>query len=160
MRPCVLFVLGMSSLAFSQSTAVSGYAIDYVAAPGAYAAPFLPRLVTPEATFLTPPLQVGAENATAGNVAGAGNLISAQPVTNEDEDLAFPVFSTSSALQAQFEMSLSQVRAQADVFNSGAAIPQDAYGVAQLAGGRAANQPASRRFTNDDIQRMKDPVAR
>jgi hypothetical protein len=38
--------------------------------------------------------------------------------------------------------------------NLGAAIPESAYGLAQLAKGYSA-PPARRKFTNDDIERLK-----
>ena len=66
------------TLGFSQTTVVSGYADNYVPEPGMYAAPFVPRVSTPVASFATPPLQVGARNATEGNVAGAGNTTAGQ----------------------------------------------------------------------------------
>jgi hypothetical protein len=124
-------VLATSTLACSQITIISGFATNYAAVPGAYAAPFVPRLVTPEAVFATPPLQVGAENATAGNVVGVSSLVSGQPS---------PAF---------------EVKAHTTPgLNLGAAIPESAYGVAQLAKGYSV-PPARRKFTNDDIERLK-----
>ena len=124
-------VLATSTVACSQITVVSGYATDYAAAPGAYAAPFVPRLVTPEAVFETPRLQVGAENATAGNVVGVSSLVPGQPSSTSE----FEVRTTPG-------------------LNLGAAIPESAYGVAQLAKGQPLT-PARRKFTNDDIERLK-----
>jgi hypothetical protein len=48
-----------------------------------------------------------------------------------------------------------EVRAQTTPrLNLGAAIPESAYGVAQLAKGQTVT-PARRKFTNDDIERLK-----
>ena len=124
-------LLASSTLACSQITIVSGYATNNPAVPGAYALPFVPRLVPPEAVFETPSLQVGAENATAGNAVGVSSFVSDQPS---------PAF---------------EVRAQTTPrLNLGAAIPESAYGVAQLAKGQTVT-PARRKFTNDDIERLK-----
>lgn len=128
-------VLAASTLACSQITVISGYATNYAAAPGAYALPFVPRLITPEAIFETPPLQVGAENATAGNVVGASSLVSGRP---------------SSAFQSELRTTPG--------LNLGAAIPESAYGVAQLAKGNSV-APARRKFTNEDIERLKKDEA-
>src|SRR2546430_8603463 len=68
----VIAILLISAAAFAQVAVVSGCATNWTPAPGAYAVPFAPLLKTPSLALETGlPTQVGASNATAGNVAGA-----------------------------------------------------------------------------------------
>jgi hypothetical protein len=147
MRCVVLFfAVLISTFAFSQATVISGYASDYVGTPGAYAAPFVPRVVTPEVAFATPPLEVGASNATAGNMAGATMVPPTQGLM---------LGGSNSMWETQAETPRAQTSsAPARGFNTGASIPQDAYGVAQLASETGPNRPAVRKFTNSDIEQM------
>src|ERR1700733_5294988 len=65
-------ILLLSGLAAAQATVVGGTASNWVPAYGVYAAPFVPLVSTPTATFATiSPAAVGASNATFGNIAGA-----------------------------------------------------------------------------------------
>src|SRR5437763_16752862 len=75
-----LSVLALCGFATAQVTVISGYASNWAPSysvyqtPGAYAAPFVPLVTTPSVSIETGlPMQIGASNATAGNVAGATN---------------------------------------------------------------------------------------
>lgn len=124
--------LAVPALAFSQVIVVSGYATNFAAAPGVYSTPSMPVVSTPSATFWTPPLQVGATNATEGNVAGASAMISGEATVN------------STALD----------RSARGAFNTGASMPQEAFGVAELVGGKTQSRPAVRKFSNSDVEQL------
>jgi hypothetical protein len=67
-------VLLLSGLAAAQATTIGGYASNWVPPYGAYAAPFVPLVVTPSVSLeAVSPSAAGASNATFGNVAGARN---------------------------------------------------------------------------------------
>jgi len=75
-----LSVLALCGFATAQVTVISGYASNWAPGysvyqtPGAYAAPFVPLVTTPSVSIETGmPTQIGASNATTGNVAGATN---------------------------------------------------------------------------------------
>jgi hypothetical protein len=150
----VLFSLSVCGLAFSQVTVVSGYASNYAAEPGSYAAPFIPRVVTPEAAFPTPKLEVGASNATEGNMAGASSAPATENSSAQSANLVVrAVSSTNARTEAQTTAPEGSI-ASAPGFESGASMPEDAFGLAQLARGRPASRPAVRKFTNSDIEKM------
>lgn len=159
MRYLFLFFVAPSlpGLAFSQAAAAPGYATNSVVAPGRYAAPFVPRITTPLATLSSAPLEVGARNATAGNTAGASSATPTAPFPVNRDGL-LPAVSTSLRLEAQVAGASSQATPSPEVFNSGASMPQDAFGAAQLANGRAPNRPAVRKFTNGDLPQTNNPA--
>ncbi|HEV2731233.1 MAG TPA: hypothetical protein VGV15_14475 [Terriglobales bacterium] len=73
-------LLALCGFATAQVTVISGYASNWAPGysvyqtPGAYAAPFVPLVTTPSVSIETGlPTQVGARNATTGNVAGSTN---------------------------------------------------------------------------------------
>ena len=146
-------VVALSACAAAQVTITSGYASNWAPgvyqAPGAYAAPFLPLVVTPSVSIQTGlPTQIGASNATAGNVAGA---------TNSTISIVSPNMSTSTAVraaepQSQTESSVQSEGRSANVFELGAASFQGSRGAAQLVAG--SQQPPARTVTNDDINRL------
>src|SRR5438477_12681772 len=75
-----LSVLALCGFATAQVTVISGYASNWAPGysiyqtPGAHAAPFVPLVTTPSVSIETGmPTQIGASNATTGNVAGATN---------------------------------------------------------------------------------------
>src|SRR6266851_3206085 len=76
MRQSLIFgaVLLLSAFAAGQATIVSGYAGNWGPSYGYYVAPFVPLVTTPIVEFGTPSLQVGARNATAGNITGASSI--------------------------------------------------------------------------------------
>jgi hypothetical protein len=141
------FVLGMalslSAVAFGQSA-------------GTYVGSSMPLISTPSVSFPTPVLRVGASNATEGNAAGAGSLAAHSDSTQKVSDLVMSLFvpstSTEVAPVPAIETSTS--------FNTGASIPQEAFGAAQLAGGRSLGKPAVRTFTNADVQQLRDAEAK
>jgi hypothetical protein len=159
MRYFFLFFVALSlpGLAFSQAAAAPGYATSSVVAPGTYAAPFVPRITTPLATLSSAPLEVGARNATAGNTAGASSATPTEPVPVNRGGLA-PEISTSFWMEAQVAGASSQAASSPEVFNPGASMPQDAFGAAQLANGRAPNRPALRKFSNGDLPQTNNPA--
>ena len=127
-------VLLLSAFAAGQATIVSGYAGNWVPSYGYYAAPFVPLVTTPIVEFGTPPLQVGARNATAGNITGASSATTsgAQAAPNSRQ--------ANSAKQQTFELGIANF--------------QDSVGLAQLA--RRSNQrgPVAGTYTNEDIERL------
>src|SRR6202011_3081587 len=139
MRQSLIFsaVLLLSAFAVGQATIVSGYAGNWAPsygyyAAGYYAAPFVPLVTTPIVEFGTPPLQVGARNATAGNITGASSLtlgstsgtVVAQPLTYSS--------TTTSEAQAALNSRLANSAGQ-QTFDLGIASFQDNLGLAQLA---------------------------
>jgi hypothetical protein len=153
-------VPAVPGLAFSQATVVPGHATNYAVAPGAYAAPFVARVVTPEAAFPNPRLEVGARNATDGNLAGASSATPTQPFPVNRGDLVPPAVSIPPSLETQVEMPLTEATAPPEMFNPGASLPQDAFGLAQLANGRPPNRPSVRKFTNNDLPQLNDSAPR
>jgi hypothetical protein len=115
-----------------EATIESGYASTWVFAPGAYATPWTPLLSTPSAAFASPQLQVGASNATYGNVAGASNMAS---------------MSTTGA-QGPAQARGTRVRL-------GIATSQDDYGLATLTGIHHVKSSANKVYTNEDVERVK-----
>ncbi|HEX4489528.1 MAG TPA: hypothetical protein VH088_24860 [Terriglobales bacterium] len=109
---------------------LSTFAVSQSAGPGSYAEAFAPRVSTPSYSFPTPALQVGASNATEGNTAGASSMVDSPAAS-----LVVPV---------------------TPAFNTGASMPQGAFGAAELASQRAAKKPAVRTFTNADVQQLHD----
>ena len=129
--------LTLSGLAFAQSL------------PGSYADVFTPRVSTPSLSFATPAFEVGASNATEGNVAGASSLSLSPSSTTNPYDAGLLWFSGSSTAP----VAPPAEAANSGPFNPGASIPEDAIGVAQLTGGKVSSKPAVRKFTNADLQR-------
>jgi hypothetical protein len=117
------FVLGFAVM-------LSTFAVSQSASPGSYAEAFAPRMSTPSYSFPTPTLQVGASNATEGNVAGASSMV--------ESPAGYSVVPVTSS------------------FNTGASVPQAAFGAAELASQRAAKKPAVRTFTNADVEQLRD----
>jgi hypothetical protein len=118
-----------------EATIESGYASTWVVAPGAYATPWTPLISTPSAAFASPQLQVGASNATSGNVAGASNS----------------TFTTGVA-----EQSPGARRAR---INLGISTFQGDYGVATLAGIHNLKSSPNKVYTNEDIEHLKSSDA-
>jgi len=114
-----------------EATIESGYASTWAVPPGSYATPWTPMLSTPTAAFASPQLQVGASNATSGNVAGASNS----------------TFTTGAA-----EPSSGARRAR---INLGISTFQGDYGVATLAGIHHLKSSPNKAYTNEDIERLK-----
>ena len=149
MRRSLIFgaVLLLSAFAVGQATIVSGYAGNWAPSYGYYAAPFVPLVTTPVVEFGTPPLQVGARNATAGNITGASSItlgltngtVVAQPLKSEGQ--AAP-----NSRQAN--------SAKQQTFDLGIASFQDNVGLAQLARRSNQRRQVAGTYTNEDIERL------
>jgi hypothetical protein len=139
----LLTMLFVAGLAFSQVSVASGEAGTL--APGAYSLPVEPRVTTPEQQFATPPLQVGATNATSGLVAGASNS------TSETISLGNQTYASSS--EAAGQPGFSSTRGAAS-FDMGAGISQASIGAAQLAAEMRSHKHASRTYTNADLEQL------
>ncbi len=152
--------LALCGLASAQVTVISGYASNWAPGysvyqtPGAYAAPFVPLVTTPSVSIETGlPMQIGASNATAGNVAGA---------TNATISIVAPNMSASPGLQSAQEVVASRTESEPSTqsagvstsgFELGAASFEDSVGAAQLLASRPQQRPV-RTITNDDIARL------
>ena len=114
-----------------EATIDSGYASTWAVPPGSYATPWTPLISTPIVSFASPQLQIGASNATSGNVAGASNS----------------TFTTGVA-----ELSSGARRARIDL---GISTFQGDYGVATLAGIHHLKSSPTKAYTNEDIEHLK-----
>lgn len=136
--------------------------------PGNYAEPFVPRLDTPSASFGavmtptltldTPPLVVGASDATADNVAGASNATSSvitagQPAYVNQPLWYAPGVQPYQGVEEVGSPSQTAVSAPPGGFEFGVATFQSSYGVAQL---MKAQRKANRVYTNPDVARVND----
>ena len=152
-------LLVLCGLASAQVTVISGYASNWAPGysvyqtPGAYAAPFVPLVTTPSVSIETGlPTQIGASNATAGNVAGA---------TNATISIVAPNMSAAPGLQSaqeaaprpESEPSTQSAAASTSGFEFGAASFEGSLGASQLPASRPQQRPA-RTITNDDIARL------
>ncbi len=163
MRPLTGFwmVLLMSGLAAGQA--------DWTP-PGTYAQPFIPRTATPSASFdsvMTPSLTldspspvVGATNATAGNVAGAGNSTSSVVTTGQSVYYNQPLWYAPGVQpyegMEEFTSPATAVsRPAPGGFEFGAATFQSSYGVARLMA-ENGRRKAMRVYTNPDVARVND----
>jgi len=127
-----IFTSGMVlSQVNGEATIESGYASTWVVPPGSYATPWTPLLSTPMVSFATPELQVGASNATWGNVAGASNMGS---------------MSSAGAQSSQ---------ARGTRVRLGIATSEDDYGLATLTGIHHVKSPSNKVFTNEDVEHLK-----
>ncbi len=153
-------LLALCGLASAQVTVISGYASNWAPGysvyqtPGAYAAPFVPLVTTPSASIETGmPTQIGASNATAGNVAGA---------TNSTISIVAPSMSAVPGVQSAQEVAprpesepstQSATPSSTSGFEFGAASFEGSLGASQLLASRP-QQPPARTITNDDIARL------
>ena len=164
MRRSLIFgaVLLLSAFAAGQATIVSGYAGNWAPsygyyAAGYYAAPFVPLVTTPIVEFGTPPLQVGARNATAGNITGASSA--SLGLTNGTAVAQPLTYSATTTSQRQPAPNSGQTKsAKPQTFDLGIASFQDNVGLAQLA--RRENLPnhAARTYTNEDMERLNQQI--
>ena len=138
--------------------------------PGNYAEPFVPRLATPSASFGavmtptlsldSPPLVVGASDATAGNVTGAGNATSSVVTTGQPVYFNRPLWYAPGVQPyeglEEFTSPATAVSTPAPGgFEFGAATFQSSYGVARLMA-ENARRKAIRVYTNPDVARVND----
>jgi hypothetical protein len=135
--------------------------------PGTYSAPFTPRLSTPVASpevLVTPSLALdnptpvaGASNGTTSAAIDAGVYVN-QPIWYAPGvQFNRPLFldSTIASAQAQVNFMEAEEARKEQAFESGGAISEMSYGVAQLKS-RGPMAKATRVFTNADLARMND----
>ena len=137
--------------------------------PGTYAQPFIPRTATPSASFdsvMTPSLTldspspvVGATNATAGNVAGAGNSTSSVVTTGQPVYYYQPLwYAPGVQPYGNVDEFISPAQTPGRTpggFEFGAATFQSSYGVARLMA-ENSRRKAMRVYTNPDVARVND----
>ena len=135
-------ILSISAAAFAQVTVVSGYATNWTPAPGANAAPFVPLVTTPSVALETGlPTQVGASNATAGNVAGATSApLSSTSGMQATGSAAPQANANEQSRQGGFEFAVARF--------------ESSRGVAQLAGSIAKHSQHGREYTNADVDHL------
>jgi hypothetical protein len=148
----VAVVLLLSGFGIAQTTPDYWQVVPY---PGAYASPFVPQISTPEVQFATPPLQVGATNATAGNVVGASNS-----TVETLNSASAGSFSSSVENSLQSNTGSTVANGQNASLDMGASILEESVGVAALAAPQSNHQHASRTYTNDDVERLKSASER
>jgi hypothetical protein len=155
MRQSLIFgaVLLLSAFAAGQATIVSGYAGNWGPSYGYYVAPFVPLVTTPIVEFGTPSLQVGARNATAGNITGASSIIlGSTSGTVVAQPLTYSSTTTSEAQAAP--NSRPGNSAEQQTFDLGIASFQDNLGLAQLARRSNQHRQVAGTYTNEDIKRL------
>ena len=156
-----LSVLALCGLATAQVTVISGYASNWAPGysvyqtPGAYAAPFVPLVTTPSVSIETGlPTQIGASNATIGNVAGATNSTISIVAPNMS---ASPIVRAAPGAEAAPQYEAGTQNAAPPTTNRlelGAASFQASRGAAQLMA--RTQQPPVRTVTNDDVARLNE----
>jgi hypothetical protein len=141
-------ILLFSAFATAQATVIRGTASNW--APGVYAGPFVPVVTTPSVTLATVSSSaVGASNATLGNVAGATNAtlsneFIAQPPIGVN---TVPLFYGTVGTPAEI------LEAPKRPFDLGSST--HGPGLAQMMAAAGPNRNASRTYTNEDIERIK-----
>jgi hypothetical protein len=159
---CVIFsclILLLPAVAGAQVSVISGYAGDVVLPPGLYAAPFVPLVTTPSIALGSPSLQVGASDATAGNVAGAANATLSIDTSGPSATFAAPLWYGPATSPEPEEEPGSAESAGPQIepgFQFGVATFQSSYGVARLASDQRRLGPAKRVYTNADIARLDE----
>jgi hypothetical protein len=157
---CVIFsglILLLPALAAAQVTVTSGYASVWTRPPGP--TPFVPLVTTPSMALGSAPLQVGASNATAGNVAGAANATLSIDTSGPGATFAPPVWygQATSPEPAQQTGSAESAGPQIEQgFQFGVVTFESSYGVARLAAKQRQLEPAKHIYTNDDIARLDE----
>jgi hypothetical protein len=142
----------LSQLAWAQAagpaSVISGYASNWL-----YGFPFVPLVTTPSVAIETGmPTQVGASNATAGNVAGASNsTLSLLPAGNEPGPKP-PAAEQSANPQEQNAGAAAPAHRGLEL---GVASFESSKGIARLVAARPQGPPA-RTFTDQDIQRLNE----
>jgi hypothetical protein len=141
-------VLLLSALAVAQVTVIRGTAGNWT--PGVYAVPFVPLVTTPSATLATvSPSAVGAGNATFGNVVGATNA------TLSNEFIAPPPIGVNTVplFYGMVATPAETLEAPTRPFDMGISIQRP--GIAQLTAAAGPARKASRTYTNEDIERIR-----
>jgi hypothetical protein len=157
----MLFVAVVAGSAFAQDARVSR-GVEYVVP--AYVVPWGQSISTPTMTLDNPVLEVGARNATEGNIAGATNATLSQqsvPAVVDYPSIYYgyrPVLASSETEESMvapaaaggFRSGIGRFRTAADLHYFGYGLP-----LADAAREAKANRkPATRSFTNEDIDRL------
>jgi hypothetical protein len=145
-----------------QATVISGYASNWVVAPGAYALPNPPLVNTPMVSLDAVPVSpVGASNATAGNVAGATNAtlsMVSQPVSGPFAASLWYGSSTASEAPEDSREAHAQAH-RGNYLNLGIATFQDSESVARLmAEEHFEKKHAPRVYTNQDVAQLVEQL--
>ena len=177
MRQLTIFslVLVLSGFAAAQSTVIGGYASNWPPSYGVYAAPFVPRVVTPSVTLESvSPNPVGASNATFGNVAGATNatlsIVNQPPVGVYTVPVWYGPNASSPVVVAPLMVAPEEGREHmAEHAGEGhrhhaadftVASFEYSQGLSQLLVGRSAPQKASKTYTNEDVDRFNQSTGK
>ncbi|MBZ5720353.1 MAG: hypothetical protein LAO03_08220 [Acidobacteriia bacterium] len=168
-------VLALCGFAAAQATVIGGTASNWVPSYGVYAAPFVPRVVTPSVTLESvSPDPVGASNATFGNVAGATNATLSIVNTPQVGVYTVPVWYGPNAsspvvvapLMVAPEAGMQAGAEGAERHGHGHARDftvssfQYSQGLSQLLVGRSAPQKASKTYTNEDVDRFNQSTGK
>jgi hypothetical protein len=161
-------VLAMCGFAAAQATVIGGTAGNWIPSYGVYAAPFVPRVVTPSVTLESvSPDPVGASNATFGNVAGATNatlsIVNTPPVGVYTVPVWYGPNASSPVVVAPYVVAPEEGRehmaehgGEGHRHHADFTVSSVEYseGLSQLLVGRSVPQKASKTYTNDDITRF------
>jgi hypothetical protein len=154
---CCLILL-LPAMATAQLTMTFNYG-SVVPPPGQYSMSFVPLVTTPGIVWGSALLQVGASNATAGNLTGAANATLSVYNTGPSATFAPPVWSGQARsfepAQGACCTESASSRIQQGV-QFGAAMFEDTYGVARLAPKERHLSRTTRIYTNADIARLPD----
>ncbi|MBV9572666.1 MAG: hypothetical protein JOY93_01335 [Acidobacteriales bacterium] len=155
----------VSGVVTAQVPAASSYGNDYQGTPGTYVGPFVPVMQTPIVHLAAPPAQIGASNATAGNVAGAsnstlsmngGNVMQSSTVAEWYGPGAQiqPLENTNEPGNQLSGGQVGTTQGSSRRFQFGAATFQDSVGLARLIGNSAHRELPKRTFTNEDLTQV------
>jgi hypothetical protein len=157
----MLFLVAAAGSAIAQDAHTSR-GVEYVVP--AYVVPWGQSISTPTMTLDNPVLEVGARNATDGNIAGGTNATLSQqsgPAVIDYPSIYYgyrPVLASSDSEEpagaatpaSKFHSGIGRFRTAADLRYFGYGLPLgDAAREA-----KANRKPATRSFTNDDIDRL------
>jgi hypothetical protein len=143
----------------AQATITEGW-VSNVVAPGTYATPFVPQLVTPNISFSTYSANpVGATNATSGNVAGAANATAENGRGSTGSVMTVPVWHGPSAQGSPAASELSSTPSAASEesdrpFNFGGARYEFRTVAARATLAKGNLKKAVRTFNNEDVERQ------
>jgi hypothetical protein len=149
-------ILLLPALATAQLTMTFDYG-SVVAPPGQYSMRFIPMLTTPSIALGSAPLQVGANNATTGNLAGAANATLSIYNSGPSATFARPRWYGQATSFESGQRSTSAESADLRIqqgFRFGVATFEGGFGVARLMAGQRYLGRATHAYTNDDIARL------
>jgi hypothetical protein len=165
---CTLLLLSTVGIAFSQDTNFpTGPQYLINSDPTSQASPLFARSIsTPSLSLNGPPLEIGAENATAGLVAGADNQATSPQPQPETESFPAPNSAPeASVIEITSPAESPKVEIPASILDTGVwqvttpqALREQGYGVtlAQAAAyAKAQTRHTTRVYTNADIDRLR-----